>query len=70
MNVLVGTVISAALVVAAGCAQMRPSDTAREAPASARAGGSPILRGEEAPPMPEQIPPLPPDAGQTDFPTL
>lgn len=69
MNTLSGMLLSTALLVTVGCAQMRPAEpVAREAPAAAPAGEPAILRGEEAPPLPERIPPLPPDAGQTDFP--
>lgn len=67
MNALAGIAISTVLVTAVGCAQMRPSETAREAPASEPAGDSLIMRGEQAPPSPEQVPALPPDAGASDF---
>lgn len=70
MNALTGMLLSITLLAAAGCAPMRPPEAARDASASAPAAPPPILRGEQAPPLPERAPPLPPDAGQTDFPML
>jgi hypothetical protein len=68
MKLWAGMAASVAALAVVGCAQMRPSETPRETSGPQPAGASPILRGEEAPPVPAQVPPLPPDAGQTDFP--
>lgn len=57
MNALSGILLSTALLATAGCAQMRPAEPmAREASAAAPAAEPAILRGEEAPPLPERIP--------------